>query len=334
MVWLKFLFCLVVILFAGTKLARYGDIIAQKTGLGGLWIGLVLLSTITSVPEIATSVSSAALVGSADLSLGTLFGSNLFNLAILAFIDICHPYAPILSIVSTRHILLAIGGILLTGIAAVSILAGDALAGISLGWLGVPSIVILLLYLFLIRQMFKLERNNKSSSEQEESEEYKDVSLKTTWLKFALAALAVIGAGIWISFIGDEIAEVTGWDASFVGSLFLAISTSAPELVVTFAALRLGALDMAIADILGSNMFNMTIIFLADVFYTNQAIMSSASNVHTITAAAGILMSLVVIIALRFRQKKKIGRVFSWYSPLLVILYLLGFYMLFAYGIG
>lgn len=334
MVWLKFLFCLAAILFAGTKLARYGDIIAQKTGLGGLWIGLVLLSAITSVPEIATSVSSAALVGSADLSLGTLFGSNLFNLAILAFIDVCHPYAPILSIVSTRHILLAVGGILLTGIAAVSILAGDALSGISLGWLGVPSIAILLLYLFLIRQMFKLERNNRSSSAPEETEEYKDASLKATWLKFAFAALAVIGAGIWISFIGDEIAEVTGWDASFVGSLFLAISTSAPELVVTFAALRLGALDMAIADILGSNMFNMTIIFLADVFYTNQAIMSSASNVHAITAAAGILMSLVVIIALRFRQKKKIGRVFSWYSPLLVILYLLGFYMLFAYGIG
>ena len=334
MLWLKFLLCLVVILFAGTKLARYGDTIAQKTGLSGLWIGLVLLSAITSVPEIATGVSSAALVGSADLALGTLFGSNLFNMAILAFIDTCHPFAPILSIVSTRHILLAIGAMLLTGGAAVSILAGDALSGIALGWLGVPSIVILLLYLYLIRRMFLLEKNNNTPPVSETSAQYQDVSLKMIWFKFALAAMAVIGAGIWISFIGDDIAQATGWGASFVGSLFLAIGTSAPELVVTFAALRLGALDMAVADILGSNMFNMAIIFLTDIFYTRQAILSSSSDVHTITAAAGILMSLLVIIALRFRQKKKVGRLFSWYSPLLIILYLLGFYMLFASGIG
>ncbi len=334
MVWIEFSFCLIVILFAGTKLARYGDTIAQKTGLSGLWVGLVLLSAITSVPEIATGVSSAALVGSADLALGTLFGSNLFNMAILAFIDTCHPFAPILSVVSTRHILLAIGAILLTGVAAVSILAGDAISGIALGWLGVPSIIILLLYLFFIRRMFLLERNNQPSPAPEKSEQYQDISLRMVWFKFAMAALAVIGAGIWISFIGDDIAQATGWGASFVGSLFLAISTSAPELVVTFAALRLGALDMAVADLLGSNMFNMAIIFLTDIFYTRQAILSSASDVHTITAAAGILMSLLVIIGLRFRQKKKTGRFFSWYSPLLIILYLLGFYMLFASGIG
>ncbi len=334
MVWLKFLFCLIVILFAGTKLARYGDAIAQKTGLSGLWIGLVLLAAVTSVPEIATGVSSAALVGSADLALGTLFGSNLFNLAILAFIDTCHPFTPILSIVSTRHILLATGAMLLTGVAAVSILAGDALSGIALGWLGVPSIVILLLYLFFIRRMFLLEKNSPPATASETSEQYQGVSLRMVWFKFSLAAVAVIGAGIWISFIGDEIVQATGWGASFVGSLFLAISTSAPELVVTFAALRLGALDMAVADILGSNMFNMAIIFLTDIFYTQKAILSSASDVHTITAAAGILMGLLVIIALRFRQKKKTGRFFSWYSPLLIIFYLLGFYMLFASGIG
>jgi cation:H+ antiporter len=334
LVWLKFLFCLIVIIFAGTKLARYGDAIAQKTGLSGLWIGLILLSAITSVPEIATSVSSAALVGSADLSLGTLFGSNLFNLAILAFIDVCHPSTPILSLVSSRHIFLATGAILLTGIAAASILAGDALSGIALGWLGIPSVVILLLYLLLIRWVFRLERNNQSPPEAEASVQYRDISLRMVWFKFSLAAMAVIGAGIWISFIGDEITQATGWGASFVGSLFLAISTSAPELVVTFTALRLGALDMAVANILGSNMFNMAIIFLADVFYTRQAILSSASNVHTITAAAGILMSLLVIIALRFRQKKKFGRLFSWYSPPLIIIYLLGFYMLFSSGIN
>ncbi len=333
MVWIEFLLCLVIILFAGTRLARYGDIIAEKTGLGGIWVGLVLLAAITSVPEIATGVSSAALVGSADLAVGTLFGSNLFNLAILALLDAFHPYTPILSLVSSRHRLLTGGVIVITAVAGASVLAGEALSGISLGWLGVPSIAILLFYLLVVRRISRLERNEPPPPPAA-SPRYREVSIRGVWLKFALAAAAVIGAGIWVSFLGDEIAQVTGWDTSFVGSLFLAISTSMPELVVTFAALRLGAIDMAVADILGSNMFNMAIIFPVDLFYTREAILSAASSVHVITAAAGVAMSLMVILGLYFRQRRKTFRIFSWYGIALFVLYLAGFYMLFSAGIG
>ncbi len=331
MVWIEFLLCLVIILFAGTRLARYGDIIAEKTGLGGIWVGLVLLAAITSVPEIATGVSSAALVGSADLAVGTLFGSNLFNLAILALLDAFHPYAPILSLVSSRHRLLTGGVIVIIAVAGASVLAGEALSGISLGWVGVPSIAILLFYLLVVRRMSRLERNEPPPPAA--SSQYQKVSIRAVWIKFALAAAAVIGAGIWVSFLGNEIAQVTGWSTSFVGSLFLAISTSMPELVVTFAALRLGAIDMAVADILGSNMFNMAIIFPVDLFYTREAVLSAASSVHVITAAAGVAMSLLVIMGLYFRQKRKTFIIFSWYGIALMVLYLAGFYLLFSAGI-
>ena len=331
MVWIEFLLCLVIILFAGTRLARYGDIIAEKTGLGGIWVGLVLLAAITSVPEIATGVSSAALVGSADLAVGTLFGSNLFNLAILALLDAFHPYTPILSLVSSRHRLLTGGVIVIIAIAGASVLAGEALSGISLGWVGVPSIAILLFYLLVVRRMSRPERNEPPPPAA--SPRYQEVPIRAVWIKFALAAAAVIGAGIWVSFLGDEIAQVTGWSTSFVGSLFLAISTSMPELVVTFAALRLGAIDMAVADILGSNMFNMAIIFPVDLFYTREAVLSAASSVHVITAAAGVAMSLLVIMGLYFRQKRKTFIIFSWYGIALIVLYLAGFYLLFSAGI-
>ena len=331
MVWIEFLLCLVIILFAGTRLARYGDIIAEKTGLGGIWVGLVLLAAITSVPEIATGVSSAALVGSADLAVGTLFGSNLFNLAILALLDAFHPYTPILSLVSSRHRLLTGGVIVIIAVAGASVLAGEALSGISLGWVGVPSIAILLVYLLVVRRMSRLERNEPPPPAA--SPRYQEVPIRAVWIKFALAAAAVIGAGIWVSFLGNEIAQVTGWSTSFVGSLFLAISTSMPELVVTFAALRLGAIDMAVADILGSNMFNMAIIFPVDLFYTREAVLSAASSVHVITAAAGVAMSLLVIMGLYFRQKRKTFIIFSWYGIALMVLYLAGFYLLFSAGI-
>jgi cation:H+ antiporter len=279
-----------------------------------------------------TGVSAAALVGEPDLALGTLFGSNLFNLAILAILDIFYPYTPILSVVSKRQMLLAIGGSALIVVAGLSVLTGEGLSVASLGWLSIPSIIIVLLYLFILRWAFHREKTAPELGT--EASLYDDMPLRTVWFKFILAAAAVIAAGIWLSFVGEDIAEVTGWGTSFVGSLFLAISTSMPELVVTFAAVRLGAVDMAVADILGSNMFNMAIILPVDLAYVRDSIFAAVTDVHGITAAAGLLMSLLVIIGIRFHRKRKIFGLFGWYTPLLVIIYLVGFYALFRAGIN
>lgn len=338
MVWLKFLLSVVIILFAGTKLARYGDAIAEKTGLGQIWIGLVLMATVTTMPELVTGVSSATLVGLPDLALGTLFGSCLFNLTILALLDILHRSTPILSQVSLRHIASAGMGILLLAIAAGSIFAGGRFSGFALGWVGLPSIALITVYLIGTWQMFRFERKHQLVSQQAAPLQYEGDPTKALYLKFALAAIAVIGAGIWLSFIGDEITETTGWDASFVGSLFLAVTTSMPELAVTVAAIRLGAIDMAVADILGANMLDMVVIIWVDLFYTQGPILfqprSLVSAAHLTTAMVTIIMSLVVIVGLRFRQKRKTFIVFSWYTPVLIGLYIFGAYALFTAGIG
>jgi cation:H+ antiporter len=149
-----------------------------------------------------------------------------------------------------------------------------------------------------------------------------------------LAAITVIGAGIWLSFIGGEIAETTGWDASFVGSLFLAITTSMPELVITITALRLGAIDMAVANILGANLLDITHIFAVDLFYFPGPVLSLVSSAHLITAMVVVVMSLLVIVGLRFRQRRKTFIVISWYALALIGLYILGVYALFISGTG
>ena len=334
MVWLKFLLCLIIILFAGTKLARYGDAIAEKTGLGRIWIGLVLLAIVTSMPELATGVSAAALVKLPDLALGTLFGSCLFNLVILALLDVLYRRTPILSKVSLSHMASAGMGILLIAVAAGSILAGGRFPGLALGWVGISGIVIIILCLVGARQMFRFERKQQSALPQAASFQYKEIPTRVAYLRFASAAIAVIGAGIWLSFVGKEIAQTTGWDASFVGSLFLAITTSMPELVVTVAAVRLGAIDMAVADILGANMLDIVGILWADLFYTQGPILAAVSRVHLITAVVVMVMSLLVIVGLRFRQKRKTFVVISWYGPLLIGLYIFGAYALFTSAIG
>ena len=334
MVWFKFLLVVAIILFSGSKLARYGDAIAEKTGLGRVWIGLVLLATITTMPELVTGVSSVALVGLPDLALGTLLGSCIFNLTILALLDTLYRPAPILSQANLRHIASASIGILLIAIAAGSILAGERFFGLDLGWVGISSVIILIVYLVGARQMFRFEQKHQSPSPQAAPSQYEAIPARTVYLKFALAAAAVIGAGIWLSFIGDEIATTTGWDATFVGSLFLAITTSMPELVVTIAALRLGAIDMAVADILGANMLDMVVITWVDLFYTQGPILAVVSKAHLTTAMVAVVMSLLVIVGLRFRQKRKTFVVISWYGLVLIGLYIFGAYALFTSGIG
>lgn len=334
MVWFKFIVCLVIILFAGTKLARYGDIIAEKTGLGRLWIGLVLLALITSMPELVNGVSSVALVKLPDLALGDLLGSCIFNLLILALLDVVHRRTPVLSNASLSHIMSAGAGILLIALAAGSILAGEGFSGLALGWVGIPSILIIILYLVAVRYMFRFERKRQSATPSGEPPQYGDVSMRTVWLKFAFASAAVIGAGIWLPFVGREIAEITGWGASFIGTLFLAVTTSMPELVVTVAALRLGAIDMAVADLVGSNMADIAIIALVDLFYTEGSLIASVSSTHITTAIVAIAMTLIVILALRFRQRHKTFVVISWYAVVLIMLYAFGAYALFNSAIG
>lgn len=338
MVWIKLLICVVVVLYAGMKLARYADAIAEKTGLGRLWIGLILVASITSMPELVTGISSAALVGVPDLTLGTILGSCFFNLSILALLDILYRKTPLLSKASKGHILSAGFCILLLAIVAVSVMAGEDFAGWSIGWLGVPCILLVVFYLIGARQVYLMEKKKEIIPLQVEPQVYEDTTMKMVVIKFSLAAAAVIGAGIWLSFIGDELSTTYGWSASFVGSLFLAVTTSLPELVVTITAVRIGAIDMAVADILGANMLDVMGITWTDIFYTEGPILFQArevvSQTHVYTALIAIAMTVTVILGLVFRREKKTFRVASWYAPILLGLYVFGSFLLFHSGIS
>jgi cation:H+ antiporter len=231
--------------------------------------------------------------------------------------------APVLSHASRRNILPASLGIVLIALAGISILAGEWLVDVSLWWVGAPSILIFLFYLFFARRMFLYEnRQNIAVQPPKPDNKYDGISIKTVYTRFAIAALAIIGAGIWLAFIGNEISETYNLSSSFVGSLFLAINTSMPELVVAITAVRIGAIDMAVANILGANMLNMANIFIADVSYNRGPILSSVSSDHLITALGAIVMTLMLIIALRFPGQRKLFRFISWYGAAFIAIYL------------
>jgi len=164
LVWLKLFICAALVIFFGAKLSRYGDIIAEKTRLGGLWVGLLLLAAVTSLPELVTGIGAVTVVGSPDLAMGTAFGSNLFNLAIIAILDVAYRHqGPLLAWAGAGHRLLAGVGIVLIGFAAGSILLGRVWDG-ALGWVGIYSLVLVVLYLLGASSIFRFERKKGDPS--------------------------------------------------------------------------------------------------------------------------------------------------------------------------
>lgn len=322
MVWLKFVICLALIIIAGSKLSRYGDLVARKTGMGRVWTGVILLATITSLPELATGISSVSFVGKPDLTMGDLFGANMVNLAIIAIIDIAHK-GPVLHLMGSGVVLTTVLSTLMIALAATSLLLAQNVLTVSLfGRIGIFSLVLLLLYFFAQYMLFSFGKK-KTEQESEVTAEPDNISLKKVIILFSLAGLVTAGAGTWLAFIGDELAEVSGLKTSFVGTVFLAICTSAPEMVVSISAARIGALEMAISNMVGSNLFNMgVVIFVVDLFYSAGPVLRDVSAGHILTALFAIIMSCVVIIGIMFRPKVWLRGWVGVYSIALMVLYL------------
>jgi cation:H+ antiporter len=235
---------------------------------------------------------------------------------------------------SPRHIVAGGWGAMLIAIAAAGILIGPRFSFLTLGWVGVPTIVILILYLAGMWWIFRRERGQQLETVAAGPNQYDKFTLRSVGIRFALAAAAVVAVGIWLSFIGDEIGTTTGWGSTFIGSMFLAISTSAPELVVAITALRIGAVDLAVADVLGANMLDIAMIVPVDLAQGRGFVLSSVSSGQLIVASIAVVMTLLVIAGLRFRRSRKVFRVVSWYTPLLIGLYVFGAYALFNSGGG
>jgi cation:H+ antiporter len=337
LVWIQLVVCLAIILVAGTRLSKYGDIIADKTGLGRIWIGVVLLATVTSLPELFTGISSVAIIGKPDLTLGDLFGSNLINLVTIAIIDVLYTRGPILHYMGTGLVLAATASSFLIGAVAASIFVSQNVSSIGiLNYIGIYSPVIFLLYLSVQYMLMRFERRSRPdpiAADKPVAENHAEISLKRVIIFFVIAALVTASAGTWLGFIGDQITIATGLKATFVGSLFLAICTSSPEIVVSISALRLGALDMAVGNVIGSNLFNMgVVVFLDDLFFTKGPILSYVSTDHIFTALIAMLMSSVVIIGLIYRPRfwpriwvgiDTVGLIVL-YSGAITVLYFLG----------
>lgn len=328
LIWLQFILCAGVIGVAGVRLSRYGDAIAAHTGLSRNWIGLVLLATVTSLPELVTGLSAVTLAAAPDIAVGDVLGSCVFNLAILAMVDVSYRKGALYALAGRGHIVSAgFGVILLAGVALALVLGAQGLMP-TIGHVSLASPLIFVMYLVAMRALYLSEQRSTSAV----SAERPGLSLKAALMGYGVASSVIVGAGIWLPMIGVELARVMGWSNSFVGTLFVAFATSVPELATTWGAIRIGAIDMAFGNLLGSNLFDVLILAVDDFAYLPGSLYEHVSIVHAVSAITAMLMSGIVIVSLAYRPVSRVWRIASWSSLALLVLYLLNAAFQFLHG--
>lgn len=287
------------------------------------------MASVTSLPELMVGISSAAIVQSPDLAVGDVLGSCAFNLGILALMDAFVPkYKRIFSLASQSHILAAALGIILLVMAGMGLFLPVDIVITS--WIGFTSVAFVVIYLVSIRLIFLNEKKQQKAAEILNSthEEGQQLSLKQIISRFILYATIIVLCGLALPFLAERIAADTGLGRSFIGTLFLAASTSLPEVAVSLAAIRIGAIDLAVGNLLGSNIFNILILAIDDIFYTKGHILKDADQNNLASVFAIILMSAIVIIGLTYRTEGKRYKL-AWDAVLIFIIYIVNLIILY-----
>lgn len=330
MQWIGFIASAAAILYSGTRIARYGDVIAEKTGLGRTWIGVLLMASVTSLPELVTGISAVTFSGVPDIAVGDVMGSCVFNLLILALLDAVEREKTLSAKAHHGHILSAAFGIFLLSVVAVSLHWGSRI--LPFGWIGFYSLVCFAVYFLAMRMVFSYEKRELARFIGEVAAElkYDDITLRSAAYGYAVNALIVVVAAVFLPAIGAGIAKSTGLGQAFVGNIFIAATTSLPEVVISIAAVRMGALDLAIGNLLGSNIFNVFILAVDDVFFVQGPILSFASGSHIISALTAIAMTSIVVIGLTYRSEKKL-LFLAWDSLGSVLVYIAYVMMLYMF---
>jgi cation:H+ antiporter len=300
------------------------------TGLSRSWIGLVLVATATSLPELFTGVSAVAVAGTPNIAVGDALGSCVFNLMMLVILDEASRDEPVYRRIDQGHVLTAGFGVILIGATGAFLLLSQNAMSLRIFYISGYTPLIVLIYLVAMRAAFVYERRTPRPKPVVEVKA--GISLRTAFIRYAIAAIVVAGAGSWLPFVGAEIATITGWKTTFVGTLLIAGVTSVPELVVTVSALRIGAVDMAIGSLLGSNLFDILIIAIDDIAYTKGPLLAAVSPAHAITAFAAAIMSGIFIVALLYKPGTRLGGIIGWVSLSLLLVYLFSAYAIYLEG--
>jgi cation:H+ antiporter len=285
-----FLASAVVVVLGGIGLARYGDRIAEGTGWGTLWVGTILVSVATSLPELVTNIS-AVLIDSPELALGNVLGADMMNVFVVSMIALIFGAHRVFGNQGRNTLLLIISGMVLVGVVMAIGATGDR----ALGYTSIGGLVILAVYLFAMRRVHAAGK--EETVVEEENLEAKKGLAKAA-IGFGLCAAVILASAPFLAMSADGIAEATGLAGSFVGVLLVSLITTMPETSVGVAAAMRGSYGIVLGNAFGSNAFNVSIITVGDLF-NRDALLSSMQTEHYVAGGAAIVLMAISLLVFR-----------------------------------
>jgi len=287
------------------------------------------MASVTSLPELVVGISSVTVVGSADLATADVLGSCAFNLLILSTLDLFLKGHSLFSRASSTHIMAGTMSIILVSMAGLGLFLAEDIVVTS--WIGFISIAFILVYVLAMRVIYNYEKNVTLTAEAKGIQTIPThISLGKASQLYILNAIVVIGAALFLPGFAEEIAETTGLGVSFVGTLFLAASTSFPEMAVSFSALRAGSIDMAVGNLLGSNLFNILILAVDDIFYTKGHLLKHASDMNLISVFSVLIMTAISIAGLAYHNQQKKKFFLATDTFLILLVYIINLVLLYS----
>ncbi len=324
MVWLEFLACASLLTYFAYNLCKEGIILSEKTRITEGIVGIFFLAIATSFPEIVTAGSAVFFLDRIGLGYGDIIGSLIVNTMILAGLDYFSGKGRIfLKVSGLNRLTGSFVLLLLLIVLGAAVLRFSGVLVPSFHRIGLESVLVVVIYFVSIQI---LRKRNSRESPQLYEDEVKRGNLWTIWGKFIVLLLAVMCLGVWMANVGENVVVKTGLSETFTGTLLLGFATSLPEIIVSFAALRAASVDMAVGNILGSNMFDVLIIPFTDVLI-RKPILGLLSIGQIL--ATGVVVLLSAIVVLGFLVKKETSRRINWDTGLIFAIGLLGFVIIY-----
>ena len=269
-------------------------------------IGLTVVAFGTSMPELSVSVT-AALRGSNDLAVSNVLGSNIFNLlVVLGCCALVKPVAAKWSLLKKEFpfsILITIILLLVdSDFSIMKVLDGNK--GFVLGrWAGLLFLILFVLYIYAT---VKSALRSRAEAKDMEEEEYKTMSPLKSGIYIVLGLIGIVWGGNLVVDSASNIALTFGWSQTFIGLTIVALGTSLPELVTSVVAARKGENDLAVGNVVGSNIFNILLILGVSSFITPITLDVTAVYDTIILIIASIIVYVSAISKREIQRKEGI----------------------------
>ena len=248
--------------------------IAARFGIPQLVIGLTIVAMGTSAPEAAVSIT-AATYGNAGITIGNILGSNILN--VLLILGITAAITTVAVQKSTVKWEMPFMHIITIVLAVLGFTGGEIVL-----WEG---IVLWALFLVYLGYLFKMAKNGAEEEEEEE--------LQPLWKQLCMLAVGIVMIVFGSDMTVDNatiLAEAFGMDDRLIGLTIVAFGTSLPELVTSVTAARKGKADIAIGNIVGSNVFNILFVVGTTALITPVAFKAGFVIDSAVALAAGLIL--------------------------------------------